>query len=123
MPLEVVEPAEIDGQVVSSSRVRGWSRRARSRRPGGCSPGPIASAARWSTARAAATGSAFPRPTSRRSTRCCRAKASTPAGPGSATAGYPAAMSIGPNPTFDEAALKIEAFLLDYQRRPLRPAD
>ena len=27
---------------------------------------------------------------------------------------YPTAMSLGPNPTFDEAALKVEAFLLDF---------
>jgi riboflavin kinase/FMN adenylyltransferase len=31
------------------------------------------------------------------------------------TAAYPTAMSIGPNPTFDEATLKVEAFLLDYE--------
>jgi riboflavin kinase/FMN adenylyltransferase len=28
---------------------------------------------------------------------------------------YPTAMSIGPNPTFDDMLLKVEAFLLDYQ--------
>jgi riboflavin kinase/FMN adenylyltransferase len=28
---------------------------------------------------------------------------------------YPAAVSVGPNPTFDDPALKVEAFLLDYQ--------
>jgi riboflavin kinase / FMN adenylyltransferase len=28
---------------------------------------------------------------------------------------FPTAMSLGPNPTFDEGGLKVEAFLLDYQ--------
>jgi len=30
-------------------------------------------------------------------------------------AAWPAAVSVGPNPTFDESALKIEAFLLGYE--------
>jgi riboflavin kinase/FMN adenylyltransferase len=32
-----------------------------------------------------------------------------------ASAAYPAALSVGPNPTFEDSALKVEAFLLDYQ--------
>jgi riboflavin kinase/FMN adenylyltransferase len=31
------------------------------------------------------------------------------------SAAYPAALSIGPNPTFEDSARKVEAFLLDYQ--------
>ncbi|NQT39124.1 MAG: bifunctional riboflavin kinase/FAD synthetase, partial [Planctomycetes bacterium] len=30
---------------------------------------------------------------------------------------WPAALSIGPNPTFDEHALKVEAYLLDFDAR------
>ena len=37
-----------------------------------------------------------------------------PAGPGSGDSAYPTALSLGPNPTFGESTLKVEAFLLDY---------
>ena len=58
--------------------------------------------------------SASPPPTSHISTRCCRGRAFTRARPGRRAA-YAAALSVGPNPTFHEQALKVEACLLDFE--------
>ncbi len=114
IPLEVVEPVQIDGQVVSSSRVRTL-----------ISAGAVAAAARLLT-------------------RPYRIRGSVIHGQGRGNRlGYPtanigkidtllpgegiyagqawidgrscaSAMSLGSNPTFDESEKKAEAFLLDY---------
>ena len=67
-----------------------------------------------SAGQAAATASAFPRPTSRASIRCCRGKGSMRARCSWTTARTPRPLSIGPNPTFHEQALKVEAHVLDF---------
>ena len=112
--LDVVEPVQVYGQVVSSSRVRtlassGGMDAARrmltpalsNSRAGGPWRGGDAN---WDTQ---------PR-TLRRSARYCREREFMPA-PLRSMAGSPAAISIGPNPTFGEGALKIEVHLIDYE--------
>ncbi len=114
IPLEVVEPMQIDGQVVSSSRVRTL-----------ISAGAVAEAARLLT-----------RPYRIRGTVIHGQGRGNKLGYPTANVGeidtllpaegiyagqgwidgrsYPTAMSLGGNPTFDESEKKVEAFLLDY---------
>ena len=114
IPLEVVEPIQIDGQVVSSSRVRTL-----------VSAGQVAEAARLLT-----------RPYRIRGTVVHGRGRGNKLGYPTAIVGgidtllpaegiyagqawidgrpYAAAMSLGNNPTFDESEKKVEAFLLDY---------
>ncbi len=115
IPLEVVEPAEIDGQPVSSSRVRSL-----------ISAGQVAEAARL-----------LARPHRIRGTVIHGQGRGNSLGYPTANVGqidtllpgegiyagrawidgrsYATAMSLGSNPTFDESEQKVEAFLLDYQ--------
>ena len=115
IPLEVVEPARIDGQVVSSSRVRTL-----------ISAGAVAEAAllltrphriRGSVVHGQGRGNKLGFPTANIS-------AIDTLLPGEgiyagqawiAGQSYATAMSLGGNPTFDESEPKVEAFLLDYQ--------
>ena len=105
MPFEVAEPVEIEGQIVSSSRIRslvmagrldeaqamlGRPYRIRGRR--GSRGGPRRAS------------SAIPPPIWSRSTRSCRAKGFMPPGHWPGDVWYPAAVSLGPNPTFDEGS-------------------
>jgi riboflavin kinase/FMN adenylyltransferase len=114
IPLEVVEPAQIDGQVVSSSRVRTL-----------ISAGAVAEAAHLLT-----------RPYRIRGTVIHGQGRGNKLGYPTANVGaidvllpgegiyagrawidgksYATAMSLGGNPTFDESEQKVEAFLLDY---------
>ena len=114
IPLEVVEPVQIDGQVVSSSRVRTL-----------ISAGAVAEAARLLT-----------RPYRIRGTVIHGQGRGNKLGFPTANVGeidtllpgegiyagqawidgkpYPTAMSLGGNPTFNESEKKVEAFLLDY---------
>jgi len=114
IPLEVVEPARIDGQVVSSSRVRQL-----------IAAGQVAEAARllarpyrirgavihgqgrgnrlgFPTANVGGIDMLLPGPA------IYAGRAWIDGQP------YTTAMSLGSNPTFDESELKVEAFLLDY---------
>ncbi len=114
IPLEVVEPVQIDGQVVSSSRVRAL-----------ISAGQVAQAARLLT-----------RPYRIRGAVVHGQGRGNKLGYPTANVGaidtllpaegiyagqawfdgrpYASAMSLGSNPTFDESEKKVEAFLLDY---------
>ncbi|MGO9113756.1 MAG: bifunctional riboflavin kinase/FAD synthetase [Thermoguttaceae bacterium] len=114
IPLEVVEPVQIDGQVVSSSRVRTL-----------ISTGAVAEATRLLT-----------RPYRIRGTVVHGQGRGNRLGYPTANVGeidtllpgegiyagqawidgrsYATAMSLGSNPTFDESEKKVEAFLLDY---------
>ncbi len=114
IPLEVIEPAQIDGQVVSSSRVRTL-----------IASGQVAEAARLLT-----------RPYRIRGTVIHGQGRGNKLGYPTANVGqidtllpgdgiyagrawiegrcYATALSVGSNPTFDESEQKVEAFLLDY---------
>ena len=76
--------------------------------------------AAWScTEPAAARSLASARPTWTPSIRCCLASAFTPAGASSADRRLPAAINIGPNPTFGEGAAKVEVHLVGWDDSPL----
>ena len=115
IPLDVVEPIQIDGQVVSSSRVRSL-----------ISAGQVAEAARlltrpyrirgtvvhgqgrgnklgYPTANIGAIDTLLPREGIYAGQAWFEGRS------------YATAMSVGGNPTFDESEQKVEAFLLDYQ--------
>jgi len=115
IPLEVVEPARIDGQVVSSSRVRTL-----------VSSGAVAEAARLLTrpyrirgtvVHGRGRGNQLGYPTA----NIAEIDTLLPGDgiyAGRAWIGgqpYTSAMSLGNNPTFDESERKMEAFLLDYR--------
>jgi riboflavin kinase/FMN adenylyltransferase len=114
MPFEVVEAVEIDGLPVSSSRIRAlvlesqmYQVRAMLGRP---------HRIRGLVVRGAGRGTKLGFPTANleridvllpgQGIYAARAKAPD--------AWHPAAVSIGPNPTFDEGSLKIEVHLLDF---------
>jgi riboflavin kinase / FMN adenylyltransferase len=112
--LEVVEPAEIDGQVVSSSRVREL-----------IAAGRVADAARLlgrpyrirgAVIHGQGRGNRLGFPTANVGGIDTLLPGEGIYAGRAAIDGrtYSAAMSLGSNPTFDEAELKVEAFLLDY---------
>ncbi len=115
MRLEVVEPVQIEGQIVSSSRVRA-----------AIGSGAIDRAAqmlgrayriRGTVVRGAGRGAKLGYPTANigqiltllpgEGIYACRARVKD--------AWWPAAVNVGPNPTFDEGTLKVEAYLLGFQ--------
>ncbi len=115
MALAVVEPLVIDGQPVSSSRVRRL-----------IAEGDIQAANRLLTqpyrirgtvGRGAARGAGLGFPTA--NLECVDTllpREGIYAGLAHTESGtWPTALSIGPNPTFGETALKIEAYLLDFE--------
>ena len=116
MPFEVAEPVEVAGKIVSSSRIRGPGRR---RTSGGGRQNARASVSE-SAARSvrgamdAGPHSVFPRPMWARSTPCCRPKGFTPPRARVRDGWLPAAVSLGPNPTFDEGSLKVEAYVIGF---------
>jgi riboflavin kinase/FMN adenylyltransferase len=114
IPLEVVEPAKIDGQVVSSSRVRAL-----------IAAGQVAEAARLLgrpyrirgiVVHGQGRGDGLGYPTA----NIGGIETLLPGEgiyAGRATVdgqSYAAAMSLGGNPTFDESEIKVETFLLEY---------
>jgi len=113
--LEVVEPVEIAGQVVSSSRIResilaGQVEQARwlLGRPYGIRGTVVRGAGRgaklgYPTANVGQIDTLLPAP---------GIYAGAALAEGSQ---WPAAISLGPNPTFDEGRLKVEAYLIGYQ--------
>ncbi len=112
--LEVVEPVTLDGQLVSSSRVRGLiaagdadAARRLLTRPYRLCGTVIHGAGRgarlgYPTANLAGIGTLVPG----EGIYAGRAWADGPA--------WPAAISVGPNPTFGEGGLKVEAHLIGY---------
>ncbi len=115
MRLDVVEPVRIEGQIVSSSRVRAL-----------IGSGAIDRAAqmlgrayriRGTVIRGAGRGAKLGYPTANigqivtllpgEGIYACRARVKD--------AWWPAAVNVGPNPTFDEGTLKVEAYLLEFQ--------
>jgi riboflavin kinase/FMN adenylyltransferase len=114
IPLEVVDPAEIDGQIVSSSRVRAL-----------ISTGQVAEAARLlgrphrirgTVIHGQGRGDGLGYPTANiGGIETLLPGQGIYAGRASIDGhAHAAAMSLGANPTFGESELKVEAFLLDY---------
>jgi riboflavin kinase / FMN adenylyltransferase len=114
MRLEVAEPVEMDGQVVSSSRIRQSIIEGRMDDARQMLGRPYR--IRGEVVRGAGRGTKLGYPTA----NITRIDTLLP--PDGIYAGrawidqssYPAAVSIGSNPTFDETALKFEAYLLDF---------
>ncbi len=112
--LEVVEPVAIGGQIVSSSRIRRL-----------VAAGQIDEASKLLTGRYRIRGPVvrgagrgkklgFPTANLGSSETLLPGEGIYAGRAGVDTARWPAAISVGPNPTFGEGALKIEAYLLDY---------
>lgn len=112
--LEIVEPIRIDGELVSSSRIRGL-----------VAQGPVEEARRMLTepyricgrvVQGAGRGMDLGYPTAN-----LHGIETLLPGPGIYAGrafvdgrAWPAAISLGPNPTFDEAVTKVEAHLIEY---------
>jgi riboflavin kinase/FMN adenylyltransferase len=114
MPFEVAEPVEVDGQIVSSSRIREVvlvgrvdEARAMLGRPYRIRGVVVAGAGRgrqlgYPTANVGQIDTLLPG----EGIYAARARAED--------VWYPAAVSLGPNPTFGEGGLKVEAFLIGF---------
>jgi riboflavin kinase/FMN adenylyltransferase len=115
MPFEVTEPVEIDGQIVSSSRIRSLvaaGRLAEARKMLG-RPYRI----RGLVARGAGRGAQIGYPTANLSQidTLLPAEGVYAARARTEQLWYPAAVAVGPNPTFGEDGLKVEAYLVGFQ--------
>jgi riboflavin kinase/FMN adenylyltransferase len=113
--LEVVEPVEIDGEIVSSSRIRGLIAAGRVEQAGRMLTRPYR--IRGTVVHGAGRGATLGYPTA----NLGRIETLLP-GEGTyagrawlGDAPWPAAVSIGPNPTFGELAMKVELYLIGYQ--------
>jgi len=113
--LEVVEPVRIDGQVVSSSRIRNLLVEGRVEQARRMLARPYR--IRGLVIHGAGRGRQLGYPTA----NLDEVETLLPSGgiyAGRASADgrwWPAAISIGPNPTFGEGTLKVEAHLIDYE--------
>jgi riboflavin kinase/FMN adenylyltransferase len=116
LPLEVTAPLEIDGQVVSSSRVRKLLLEGRAAEAARLLGRPYR--IRGIVVRGAGRGSKIGFPTANVE------RVDTLLPPDGIYAGkacvrdgtaYRAAISVGTNPTFNEQAMKVEVFLLDFE--------
>ena len=114
LSLDVVEPLQIDGQIVSSSRIRALVAAGQVEQAGRMLTCPYR--IRGSVVRGAGRGARLGYPTAN------LAGVDTLLPGEGIYAGRvvvdgrlrPAAISLGPNPTFDEGTLKVEAHLIDY---------
>ena len=136
MPFEVASPVEIGGQIVSSSRVRSLVMAGRLEEAGAMLGRPYR--IRGSVVRGAGRGAKLGYPTANvgqidtllpgegiyavqlriRHTPCAEMGTGTRRVPDTmpdADVWRPAAVSLGPNPTFDEGALKVEAYIIGFQ--------
>ena len=115
MPFEVAEPVEIDGQIVSSSRIRSLVLAGRLDEARAMLGRPYR--IRGVVVRGAGRGAQLGYPTANvgqidtllpgEGIYAARALADD--------VWHPAAVSLGPNPTFDEGRLKVEAYLIGFQ--------
>jgi riboflavin kinase/FMN adenylyltransferase len=113
--LEVVEPVAIDGQIVSSSRVRALVAEGRMEDVSRLLTRPYR--IRGRVIRGAGRGVKLGYPTANLGDVATLLPGEgIYAGRGLADgAWWPGAISLGPNPTFDEGGLKVEVYLLDYR--------
>jgi riboflavin kinase / FMN adenylyltransferase len=115
MPFEVAEPVELSGQIVSSSRIRGLIAACRTDEARQMLGRPHR--IRGIVVRGAGRGAQLGYPTANvdqidtllpgegiYAARAC-----------AENVWHPAAVSLGPNPTFGEAGLKVEAYLIGFQ--------
>ena len=115
MPFEVAEPVEVGGQIVSSSRIRSLVAAGRLDEARQMLGRPYR--IRGVVARGAGRGRQIGYPTANveridtllpgEGIYAARARADE--------SWYPAAVSLGPNPTFGEGELKVEAYLVGFQ--------
>jgi riboflavin kinase / FMN adenylyltransferase len=115
MPFEVVQPVEVEGHIVSSSRIRLLVLEGRLEESGRMLGRPYR--IRGVVGRGAGRGAKLGFPTANVThidtllpgEGIYAARASAGGG------WYPAAVSLGPNPTFHEDKLKVEAYLIGFQ--------
>ncbi len=115
MPFEVVPPVEVDGQIVSSSRIRSLVTAGRLDEARAMLGRPYR--IRGTVVRGAGRGAKLGYPTANvggidtllpgEGIYAAKALAEN--------VWHPAAVSLGPNPTFDEGALKVEAYIIGFQ--------
>lgn len=115
MPFEVVHPVEIDGQIVSSSRIRELVMAGRVEEAAAMLGRPHR--IRGMVARGAGRGATLGFPTANLE-QIDTLLPGEGIYAGRALADdirHPTAVSLGPNPTFDEQRLKVEAYVIGYQ--------
>jgi riboflavin kinase / FMN adenylyltransferase len=115
MPYEVAEPVEIGGQIVSSSRIRTLVLEGRLDEARTMLGRPYR--IRGVVVRGAGRGTQLGYPTANvdRIDSLLRGSGIYAASARVQNTWYPAAVSLGPSPTFNEAAIKVEAFLIGFQ--------
>lgn len=115
MPLEVVDPIEIGGQVVSSSRIRQLVTSGQMEQAGSLLGRPYR--IRGEVVRGEKRGQelGFPTANIERIDTLLPGEGIYAATVCRAATSYPAAVSIGANPTFGEEILKVEAHLVGYE--------
>lgn len=115
MALELVEPLQIDGRIVSSSRIRQLIAAGQVAEARGLLTRPYR--IHGTVGRGAGRGARLGFPTANLQQVDTLLPGEGIYAGRAAIEGraYPAAVSIGPNPTFDEAALKIEVYLVGFQ--------
>jgi riboflavin kinase / FMN adenylyltransferase len=123
MPFEVAEPVEIGGQIVSSSRVRSLvmagrldEAHAMLGRPHRIRGVVVRGAGRgatigYPTANVGQIDTLLPGEGIYAAKVCVRQPRRVP----DTDVWHPAAVSLGPNPTFDEGGLKVEAYIIGFQ--------
>jgi riboflavin kinase / FMN adenylyltransferase len=114
MPFEVAEPVEIDGQIVSSSRIRAAVLAGRVDEARAMLGRPYR--IRGTVVRGAGRGKQLGYPTANvaQIDTLLPAEGIYAARAHVENAWYPAAVSLGPNPTFGEGGLKVEAYLIGF---------
>jgi riboflavin kinase / FMN adenylyltransferase len=115
MPFEVVRPVEIGGQIVSSSRIRELVMAGRVETAAAMlgRPHRIRGVVARGVGRGAALG--FPTANLEQIDTLLPAEGIYAARALADNIWHPAAVSLGPNPTFDERRLKVEAYLIGFQ--------
>jgi riboflavin kinase/FMN adenylyltransferase len=115
MPFDVAEPVEIGGQIVSSSRIRSLVAAGRLNDARTMLGRPYR--IRGVVVRGAGRGVQLGYPTANvgRIDTLLPGEGIYAARACAAGAWHPAAVSLGPNPTFNEGALKVEAYLIGFQ--------
>ncbi len=115
MGFEVVQPLEITGRIVSSSRIRELLASGRLEQASAmlCAPYRIRGRVTRGSARGRDLG--FPTANLAEVDTLLPAEGIYAGRAHVEEEAWAAAISLGPNPTFDEGALKVEVFLLDFQ--------
>jgi riboflavin kinase / FMN adenylyltransferase len=114
MPFEVPEPVDVAGQIVSSSRIRGLVLAGRMEEAAALLGRPYR--IRGTVVRGAGRGAELGYPTANvdHIDTLLPAEGIYAARARTDDAWYPAAVSLGPNPTFSEGRLKVEVHLIGY---------